>query len=600
MSAPHLIWADFPRRVRPTTGKATAMVQTFTVAGLPAVAWTLKERGLLAGAGVVLLAVGAIVAAWPMSQGSSSSARSRVAIVLLVGCVIAAAPLAGRPAALSLLFGAAVLRRLLRLAVSGGVPTAGPVVIAVAAAVLLRQGLVVAGLIIQLASFALTSAPDATWLVHRSVTDAVSRIMHAAAYLLSTSMMAVSWLILVILPWSVQRLLRWDPTWQPHPEGSRMVPRRPEPSDARRTWARDPSTLRPGLSRRLHRAVMVTVIVCGMAFLVVVAPPLTQRPAYKEPQAAMADSPWWSTEARVQSLTFDEARVSGYQGPILADVESSYTNVEAGIRRTWEPDTPPVLTVWMFGGSTLFGIGQRDEHTIPSELAKAANASGLSLRVVNHGVHGDLHWMEARRLTAALASSASSPDLVVFYDGFNDLATVNLVNLRGSTVLLENQFVGTLDTGSFFPGSRPGLVDQVVDLVWGSREASRGDRPLTDREAVDFATRQYQETVADTLRDMEARSLEGVVVYQPSRVTRSVSVSGEGTDSLDYRRMEQRFRLSLPDEVIDLSGALDSVPDPVYWDAVHTNELGARVVATALLDELWPRLERLTNPASES
>ena len=39
---------------------------------------------------------------------------------------------------------------------------------------------------------------------------------------------------------------------------------------------------------------------------------------------------------------------------------------------------------------------------------------------------------------------------------------------------------------------------------------------------------------------------------------------------------------------VDLSGALRSVATPVYIDAVHTNELGARVVAEALWAQVAP------------
>lgn len=52
---------------------------------------------------------------------------------------------------------------------------------------------------------------------------------------------------------------------------------------------------------------------------------------------------------------------------VVADMDRRYTHVEDLERRsTRGPDGAP--TVWFFGGSTMFGIGQRDDHTIESDL----------------------------------------------------------------------------------------------------------------------------------------------------------------------------------------------------------------------------------------
>jgi len=45
--------------------------------------------------------------------------------------------------------------------------------------------------------------------------------------------------------------------------------------------------------------------------------------------------------------------------------------------------------------------------------------------------------------------------------------------------------------------------------------------------------------------------------------------------------------------VTDLSDALDHSTGALYWDTVHTNEHGARVVAEALFGHLQPTLRRL-------
>jgi hypothetical protein len=45
--------------------------------------------------------------------------------------------------------------------------------------------------------------------------------------------------------------------------------------------------------------------------------------------------------------------------------------------------------------------------------------------------------------------------------------------------------------------------------------------------------------------------------------------------------------------VIDLSDALDGVRQPIMYDFHHTNELGARVMAGAIFDNVQGQLESL-------
>lgn len=68
-----------------------------------------------------------------------------------------------------------------------------------------------------------------------------------------------------------------------------------------------------------------------------------------------------------------------------------------GIRPSLEVDEPE-LVVWFFGGSTMFGFGQRDEHTIPSEIVRSPAADGHRIEAVNVGTPTWAIWQEAAEL----------------------------------------------------------------------------------------------------------------------------------------------------------------------------------------------------------
>jgi hypothetical protein len=94
---------------------------------------------------------------------------------------------------------------------------------------------------------------------------------------------------------------------------------------------------------------------------------------------------------------------------------------DAGLRRTEYCDcSPGAYTIWMFGNSTLWGMGSLDEQTIPSQLAKLYQESGLRVCVRNYGEYGWVSTQELIQLMLELKANPQKPNLVIFYDGAVD------------------------------------------------------------------------------------------------------------------------------------------------------------------------------------
>lgn len=92
-----------------------------------------------------------------------------------------------------------------------------------------------------------------------------------------------------------------------------------------------------------------------------------------------------------------------------------------GIRATWKhPSVRQTSTIFVFGGSTIWGTGARDDFTIPSRLARLLwEEHAISANVVNFGQSGYVSTQEVIQLELDLLRGAR-PDLVIFYDGIND------------------------------------------------------------------------------------------------------------------------------------------------------------------------------------
>ena len=122
--------------------------------------------------------------------------------------------------------------------------------------------------------------------------------------------------------------------------------------------------------------------------------------------------------------------------------EGNHINVdESGIRRTISPPrapsaSPDPLRIHMFGGSAMWGTGARDAFTIPSILARELARRGLAVEITNFGESGYVSTQEVIALMRQL-QAGERPDLVIFYDGVNDMYSAYQQQVAG---IPQNEF----------------------------------------------------------------------------------------------------------------------------------------------------------------
>jgi len=275
-------------------------------------------------------------------------------------------------------------------------------------------------------------------------------------------------------------------------------------------------------------------------------------------------------------------------GARMRDHRGRFITIEDGRRVTYRPPDPEV-TVWFFGGSTMFGLGQRDDGTIPSQVVHAAESDGLRIDALNFGVSSDVNWSQTVRFIEALDSSLPRPDLVVFYDGNNEWA---LADIR-----IDD---GVTDPSEF---DRMPVSD---DERRHHRDSGAGTPPVpADRRddlRVELGAAPYRRGV-ELARDLAAdRGIDIVHFWQPLLVSKRLGPADDPLLDLlafdprsipELRSSYARTREASGVDPVDLSGALDDAEVPVYFDFVHTNERGAQLIARAMYAELAPRLRQL-------
>ncbi len=332
-----------------------------------------------------------------------------------------------------------------------------------------------------------------------------------------------------------------------------------------------------------------------------------------------------------------------YLGYRLTTLDGQYTNITDGIRKSYEPAVSgDRVSVWFFGASALFGDGQRDEHTIPSEFARLAEADGIPVEVRNYGRPGTSMWQELELFEQVMATG-QKPDLVVFYDGFNDLAWQMNVRLSAEPDnIFETAGTDSSTTGATAPGDAGATVtppsssgdggtsfsdvvgaywdqsashhvyDAVHDLFAGSDQPSVQFAKGVDESAVGVAQTSAQITEAATNAvSIQARAAnvataiaggvgaETAFFWQPSVFTKQLVPDEKAYLKLTGYQPErwvpavdQARALLKGTPYVDLSTSLDGLPQPLLWDFVHTNEEGARLSAQAIYANLHDKLQQ--------
>lgn len=356
--------------------------------------------------------------------------------------------------------------------------------------------------------------------------------------------------------------------------------------------------------------------------------------------------PHWADAAPYRSAPWASAYVDEYRdfqghfayhpylGWSMSPFRGRYIHFdpEAG-RRTWRPAAPGADrsgTVYVFGGSTLWGEAARDEGTIPSFLAKRLAADGRESTVRNYGIPGHASGQELVRLLLLL-KDGHRPDWVIFYDGFNDAYAAYEHGRAGviySQATLERRFrnpadrmplrklawirlANTIKTRCMLYRSVQWGIQATLGAAKGARNAglfgevgaSFSDAEL--RALAEDVVAEYLKVVEAVDRLAGAYGFRYLFLWQPTIFTEDRLLEGE-TDLPAPRTRDPALRVlcravteiargaARPGMVV-ISDALKDRTGACYLDYCHVNEEGNRLIAGRIADLLQ---ERWAPPAS--
>jgi lysophospholipase L1-like esterase len=300
---------------------------------------------------------------------------------------------------------------------------------------------------------------------------------------------------------------------------------------------------------------------------------------------------WWQRPFRGAYVTLDERGLRPTSGEKTANGKA--------------------IRILCFGGSTMMGMGARDDQTIPAVLARRLTERGHRVSVTNYGQLGHNSTQEVITLQQ-LSKSGERLDIALFYDGINEMACAEQT---GRADGLFNEARRRAEFNLLHPDRRrdlmaAALISAAPRTLRRLRRLTglplRGPLPLeqTDLLRVDLAEL-AREVIAAYLANMRLVRLlaaeygfRPVFFWQPVITTKKFKTPDERRWVDDYTKDPGRRRIlyeAIIDErrhhpalveasdTVDLSALFDDWTEPVYIDLYHLSEAGNAAVAEAML-----------------
>lgn len=290
-----------------------------------------------------------------------------------------------------------------------------------------------------------------------------------------------------------------------------------------------------------------------------------------------------------------------------------YINIdEKGLRRTWNTGISRRKRIFVFGGSTVWGTGVRDDFTIPSFISRILSLEkGLNVEVINFGQSGYVTTQEIIALLRLL-QNGQIPDLVIFYDGINDsfsafqsreagipqnefnryaefnsgrsilLSARNLI-VNSATLRGMKEFMNRL--------KRKRIIDESMSL---SNNTSNFNKLLYDKVVEVYqANIRYANQIA---REFKFKTL---FYWQPTVFTK-------GDNKSSYEKVQELTMFEVRDEFLrinkiigkithsnftDLSNIFKDYKEPLYVDEFHLGEKGNELIARYMVQDIVKLLE---------
>lgn len=347
---------------------------------------------------------------------------------------------------------------------------------------------------------------------------------------------------------------------------------------------------------------LLKVLIINLAIFMVLLVAVNWAAGYylkKTSKESRAELPNYAADREHAKAVFaDYHRIKHRYEPFVAWKTLPYSGktthiTKEGLRTHYSGDKPPghKPIVRFFGGSTMWGEGSDDKHTIPA-LFHALNPA---YTVFNHG---QLAYNTRQELDALITvySKGDSADLVIFYDGVNDAAFLcpdvidDLPAHRLVPMYRDKLYVSSLAPLKELAGKI--FIDDIMRVIHRATYNSESAKSPYDC----LSEPGKAEAIAEMMignwelahEIVTRRNGQFLAVLQPAAF-----IGKPRTDHLEldeqlgenfrevYRLLKEKIAARNHDWIIDLSDSFNN-NQYIFIDFCHVSPNGNEIIATAI------------------
>ena len=267
-----------------------------------------------------------------------------------------------------------------------------------------------------------------------------------------------------------------------------------------------------------------------------------------------------------------------------------------GLRRVVQAPNASADEVWLFGGSTMWGVGSDDANTIPSQLSGIAEVTVSSYAQLGYVARQSLNKL--LNVYSGGVRPAPVARLVVFYDGVNEV----LWKCRTENLGMGSAYEQDIRDSLAVDGLSPRMILQpalsLIEWIGDGFDGRMFNSSYSCHEDPERSDNVARSLVNDWISADAVARRNGdrfVAVLQPVAYLGRPNLNHLDLFREEWKELGAQYQAVYPlirqyaegaqIEFHDLSGALDT-EEQVYINFCHLTPNGNRLVAVELRDLL--------------
>lgn len=252
----------------------------------------------------------------------------------------------------------------------------------------------------------------------------------------------------------------------------------------------------------------------------------------------------------------------------------------------------PDYRIFVIGGSTTFGVGVTDSNTFPSILQQKLSAKFPyhNIEVVNAGIPGAYSFPEANLIKNKIL--AYDPDLLIIYDGWNDLDR-NFEHYfeTSSDIKLSDRIIRLVKQSDY-------VTPQVILELYFNYKHEVIDMVPFNSSHIEQKILLWSDTWNDICNLQRTHNFKTIVALQPILGTGNKQLSAEEQknflhyDSKSQTQYYQLYADALPKlqtsctSTYDLRHIFDAYDESIFFDSGHVGNLGNEIIANVIHERI--------------